>query len=116
MPITTIVAGVDLSAPSDQALDRASALAQLRDAKLWIVHAQADDAPIANVGNDMLEQLGEVSAAVRAEEARRLGERLEALRARGVDADVVSRGGPPGEVVAAIAKERAAELIVVGTH
>src|SRR2546425_8007305 len=109
MPITTIVAGVDLSAPSDQALDRASALAQLRDAKLVIAHAQADDAPIANVGNDMLEQLGEVSAAVRAEEAKRLGARLEALCARGITAELTSREGAPGEVIAAVAKERGAD-------
>jgi nucleotide-binding universal stress UspA family protein len=116
MPITTIIAGVDLSPSSDQALDRAAALAQLRGARLVIVHALADDAPIANVGNEMLEKLGEVSAAVRAEEARRLTDRLEAVRARGVDAEGVSRGGPPGEVIAQVAKERTAELIVIGTH
>ena len=116
MPITTIVAGVDLSAPSDQALDRAAALAQLRDAKLVIAHAQADDAPIANVGNDMLEQLGEVSAALRVEEARRLADRLTQLEARGVAAEVVTRVGPPGEIVAQVAKDRAADLIVIGTH
>jgi nucleotide-binding universal stress UspA family protein len=116
MTLTTIIAGVDLSPSSDQALERAAALAQLHGARLAIVHALADDAPIANVRNDMLEQLGEVSAAVRAEEARRLAERLAAVRARGIDAEVVSRAGPPGEVIAQIAKERAAELVVIGTH
>jgi nucleotide-binding universal stress UspA family protein len=114
--IATIVAGVDLSAPSDQALERAAALAELRGAKLIIVHAQADDAPIANAGNAMLEQLGEVSAAMRAELARRLGQRVDALRARGVDAEVITRTGPPAEVIAAVASERDAQLIVVGTH
>ena len=116
MPITTIVAGVDLSAQSDQALDRASAIAQLCGAKLVIVHAQADDAPIPDAGNEVLQQVSEVSEAMRAEVAKRVGERMEAIRARGVDAEQLSRTGPPGEVVAAIALERQAELIVVGTH
>jgi nucleotide-binding universal stress UspA family protein len=116
MPITTIVAGVDLSTQSDQALDRAAAIAKLRGARLVLVHAQADDAPIANVGNDMLEQLGKVSAAMREEEAKHLDHRIAKLRDGGVDAELVHRTGPPGEVVADVAKERAAELIVVGTH
>ncbi|HTR49473.1 MAG TPA: universal stress protein [Kofleriaceae bacterium] len=116
MPITTIVAAVDLSVQADQALERAAALAELRGAKLVIAYAQADDAPIANVGNEMLRTLGDVTAAVRAEEARRLDERLEALRGRGVAAELVSRTGAPGEVVAQIAAERHAELVVAGTH
>lgn len=114
--INTIVAGVDLSTPSEQALDRAAALAKLHGARLVIVHAQADDAPIEHVDNDMLKQLSTVSAAVRVEEAKRLAERLTALRATGIDAEVTSQTGPPGEVVAQIAKDRGAELIVVGTH
>ena len=116
MNIKTIVAGVDLSAPSDQALDRAVALAQLHKAKLVIVHAHADDAPVPNADNEMLKQLGEVSAAVRAEEGKRLAERVQAIRDKGVDAELTSRTGPPGEVVTLIAHEKGAELIVVGTH
>jgi len=116
MPIRTIICAVDLSLQSDQALDRAGALAKLRGAKLLIVNAQADDAPIANVANDMLEQIGQVSAAMHAEVARQLGQRLEAMRARGVDAELVALVGPPGEVIAQAATERQADLIVVGTH
>lgn len=116
MALTTIVAGVDLSVPSEQALERAAALAQLNNAALVMVHAQADDAPLENVDNAVLEQLGEVSAAVRAEEAKRLAELVQQLTARGVNVELVHRAGPPGEIVAEVAKERAAELIVVGTH
>lgn len=114
--ITTIVAGVDLSLPSEQALDRAAALAQLNSATLVMVNAQADDAQIHNVDNEVLKQLGEVSAAVRAEEARRFAEKVEQLTARGVIVELVYRVGPPGEVVSEVARERAAELIVIGTH
>jgi nucleotide-binding universal stress UspA family protein len=114
--LTTIVAGVDLSVPSEQALDRAAALAELNGALLIMVHAQADDAPIENVDSAMLAQLGEVSAAVRAEEAKRLTEKHQALTARGINVELVHRAGPPGEVVSEVAKERNAELIVIGTH
>ena len=116
MTLTTIVVGVDLSVPSEQAVDRAAALAQLHGAKLVLVHGQADDAPIPNTDVAMLEQLGEVSAAVRVEEARRLADRAAQLAAKGLDVDVASRVGPPGEVVANVAVELHAELIVVGTH
>jgi nucleotide-binding universal stress UspA family protein len=114
--LSTIVVGVDLSAQSDQALDRASALAQLHGATLVLVHAQADDTPIENVGNDMLEQLGRVSEALRIEEAKHLAERQDRLQAKGIAVELVGRAGPAGEVVAAVAKEREAQLIVIGTH
>lgn len=116
MAITAVLAGVDLSAASDQALDRAAAIAALHGARLVIVHAQADDAPIPQADSAMLEQIGEVSAAVRAATAVELGERLQKLEARGLRAELMSRTGPPDEVLAAAALEFGAELIVLGTH
>jgi len=114
--ITTIVAGVDLSVPSEHALDRAAALAQLNGAELVMVNAQPDDAPIENIDSAMLEQLGQVSAAVRAEEARRLADKVTELQSRGIRVELINQPGAPGEVVSSIAAERHAELIVVGTH
>lgn len=116
MPITTILVGCDLSDGSDTAIDRALVIAGQHGAHVVLVHAQADDAPIENVDNEMLQQIGEVTAAVRLEEARGLADRLAVLQGRGITAEAVSRSGPPGEVMAAVATERAAELIVVGTH
>jgi nucleotide-binding universal stress UspA family protein len=114
--INTIVAGVDLSVPSEHALDRAAALAKQNGATLIMVHAQADDAAIENVDNEMLRQLGEVSEAVRVEEVRRLTTRRDQLAALGVQVELMSKVGPAGEIIAEIARERYAELIVVGTH
>ena len=114
--ITTIVAGVDLSVPSEHALDRAAALAKQNGAQLVMVHAQADDAPIQNVDNEMLRQLGEVSEAVRVEEFRRLTAKRDQLAAFGIDVELLSKAGPAGEIVTEVARERHAELIVVGTH
>ncbi len=116
MSLTTIVVGCDLSPQSDQAVERAVGLGELHRAKLVLVHAQADDAPLEEVDNAMLAKLGEVTAAVRVEEARGLADRLAAIQARGLAVDCVSRVGPPGEILSQVAIERGAELIVVGTH
>lgn len=116
MALETIVVGCDLSLPSDHALERAVALAELHRARIILVNAQANDAPIAEVDNEMLEQLGEVSAAVRAVEARGLAERMSAIEARGLEVEVVSRIGPPDEVLTAAALEHGAALIVLGSH
>jgi nucleotide-binding universal stress UspA family protein len=116
MALTTIIAGCDLSAPSDHAVERAIGIAARNRAKIVLVHAQAADAPLAEVDNTLLAQLGEVSAAIRAEEALRLADKLAEIQALGLVASVISRIGPPDEVLAAAAHDEAAELIVVGTH
>ncbi|MDQ3295418.1 MAG: universal stress protein [Myxococcota bacterium] len=116
MALTSIIVGCDLSGPSDQALDRALAIAELHRATLVLVHAQPNDAPIGEVDNEMLAQLGAVSAAVRVEEARQLADRLTAIQARGIRTELVSRVGPPDEVLIAAALEHAAELIVLGSQ
>lgn len=116
MTLTTIIAGCDLSTPSDNALERALAIAQLHRAKIVLVHAQASDAPVADVDNTILEPLGEVAAAIRAEEAVRLADKLAEIQALGLRAAVISRVGAPDEVLAAAAHDEAADLIVVGTH
>jgi nucleotide-binding universal stress UspA family protein len=116
MTMSTIVAGVDLSRPGDQALARAVAIATKHGARLVLVHAQDDGAPDGVSGNEIVAQLGEVAAAMRAAEATQLATRLDQVRASGVDAIVVTREGPPAEILAALAAEQHAALIVVGTH
>jgi nucleotide-binding universal stress UspA family protein len=116
MALSTVIAGCDLSVPSDHALERAIGIADLHRAKIVLVHAQASDAPVAEVSNAMLEQLGEVSAAVRAEEAVRLGGKLAEIQAMGLRASVISRIGAPDEVLASAAHDESADLVVVGTH
>ncbi|MGE0868053.1 MAG: universal stress protein [Kofleriaceae bacterium] len=114
MSLTTILVGCDLSEGSDQALARAIALAELHRARLVLVHAESDDAPMSDADNETL--LSEVSAAMRAEEAVQVTERLAAVHTRGIVAEVRSRVGPPGDVLTTAAVELDAELIVVGTH
>ena len=75
-PIKNILVGCDLSEGSDDALERAIDIAVQHGARIVLVHAQPDDAPMDQVDNEMLKQLGEVSAAVRVEEARQLADTL----------------------------------------
>jgi nucleotide-binding universal stress UspA family protein len=116
MALTTILAGCDLSAPGDHAVERAIALAELHGAKVVLVHAQADEAEARPSDSALIAQLGEVSAAVRAAEAVRLADKLAEIQGRGLAASVISRIGPPDEVLASAARDEGAELIVVGTH
>jgi nucleotide-binding universal stress UspA family protein len=117
MTLTTILAGCDLSVPSDHALDRACALAVQHRARLVLVHAQAnDDLPTDASDSAMLQILCEVSGAVRTEEAVRLADKLAAIEAKGVTTELVTRVGPADELIATVAAEQNAELIVVGTH
>lgn len=116
MTIATILVGVDLSEGSDLALERAAAIAALHGAELVLVHAQADDAPLDGTSNEMLDQLGEVSAAMRVAEARALAARLLQLTERGLRARLVTRVGPPAEVLTACALEENADLIAVGSQ
>ena len=111
MGLTTIVAGLDLSVPSEQALERAAAPAQHNGATLLMEHAQADDAPIENVDSAVLEQLGEVSAAVRVEEAKRLAEKSQQLSARGISVELISRRRK--HVVPRLAGARASGLAAI---
>jgi nucleotide-binding universal stress UspA family protein len=116
MALTTVIAGCDLSVPSDNALERAIGIAELHRAKIVLVHAQATEPQVVEVDNAMVEQLGEVSAAVRAEEAIRLGSKLAEIQALGLRASVISRIGAPDEVLASAAHDERADLVVVGTH
>jgi nucleotide-binding universal stress UspA family protein len=114
--ISTIVAGVDLSEPGDRALDRAAAIAKQHGAQLILVNGQSDDLPAGEIDRAVLTQIGEVTAAVRVAEVRHLAERAAKLGALGIAVDVVSRVGPSADVIAAVASERGAQLIVIGTH
>ena len=116
VPITSIIAGCDLSLHSDQAIERAIGIALLHRAKIVLVHAQANDAPVTEADNALVTQLGEVAAAVRAEEAARLAGKLSEIQGLGLRAAVISRTGPPDEVLASAAHDEHADLIVVGTH
>ena len=58
-----------------------------------------------------------INSAERAAEARQAAEKMnEALAGRGIEADHVVLDGEPNQLILAAAKERDADLIVIGTH
>lgn len=116
MALRTILVGCDLSPASDQALDRAAAIAAAHGARIVLVHAEPEDAPVGEVDPETQRRIGEVTAQVRARDARELADRLARLEARGVPAELTSRAGPPDEVLARAAAERAADLIAIGSQ
>ncbi len=114
--IARIILGCDLSAQSDAAMERAIGLALHHRASIALVHAHGSDVPIPHTDNAIVEQLETASAAVRAAETKGLAGKLAVIRAAGVTCEIDARVGAPGEVLAAVASERRADLIVVGTH
>ena len=117
MALSAILVGCDLSEGSDLALARAIGIAKQHQAKLYLVHAQSDEpSTTTEEDNEVVRQLGEVSAALRAEEARQIAVRFDRVQVSGLAVEIKTRIGPPGEVLAELAVELAADLIVVGTH
>jgi nucleotide-binding universal stress UspA family protein/nitrite reductase/ring-hydroxylating ferredoxin subunit len=89
MPYTTIVVGTDGSETAAKAVELASGLAQMLIAKLVVVTAGDNPAPLAeNVAAE--------------------------LSSSGVRAEGITRPGPPADVILDIARERNADLVVVG--
>jgi len=121
-----IVVGCDLSAPSDAAIERAVGLAlvQPTPAKLILVHAHgaATDVGLGELaaggpGPGTMDVVGQVSAAVRAAERTKLDEKRDQLGSLGLTIEIVLRSAiPPAEVLAQVALDKHADLIVVGTH
>lgn len=118
MPSTgPILAAIDFSATADAALQRAVALAKHQDVELVVVYCEAfvDRAPIGDDGAAVAE-LGELAAALRADERRQLDKREATIKAAGVKGRVVHREGAPGDVIPALVTELGAALVVIGTH
>ena len=106
----TIVAGTDGSATAEQAVEEAAGLARARGAPLVLVSAFSDLHPyrerLQSSAREDLVDLGKV--------AEQVLQRAAALTDDGLEVETVSRQGDPAEVIAQVAEDRGAELIVVG--
>ena len=108
--MVTLVVGVDFSAASRKALDAAVALAKPLGAGLVLVHAGAP-LPLGSKAG-ALDPISQVRAEVDAEEAQRLAQTW----GKESKAEVVARSGKAADVVLAVARERKAAYVVVGSH
>ena len=123
----TILVGYDASDAAERVLDRAAELAEALSARLVVVSVSTAPlpatAPFLEPGGPMLVPRGAPLAGSDPESdpdprelAQGLLEQAHArLAARGLDADYVAEVGSPAERLLAVADERDAELIVVGS-
>jgi nucleotide-binding universal stress UspA family protein len=106
-----IVVGVDFSEPSRKAFEAAARLAEDLDARLVMVHA-LEPIPAVGVRDPIGEAKAEVDAALWEQHAQAWVEKGR----RRAEVEAVSRPGKPADVVLAVAAERKAIHIVVGSH
>lgn len=113
--IGRIISPVDFSENSERAFDHAVALARWFDATITVLHVPALPVPAIAPGGELPYPL-ELSADLRDELLKRLDEFVAPARGSGVTIDVALHEGTPAAEVLHQAEERAADLIVMGTH
>jgi universal stress protein E len=101
--LKSIIAASDLSSRSKPAVGRAVQLAQASGATLGILHVVEDDQPEAR----MLEEMRSAEAFL---------EEQVATFGKPKDCEVLIRAGDAFHVISEVARERAADVIVVGAH
>ena len=111
--VTTIVVGVDADIDADIEDGVAHAIRRVPSGRLrlLLVHARRDLAPVWLHGSAF--------SAVEPERERHedyVEAVVAALRSRGLQADLVVRGGQPAAVLADVASECGADLIVIGSR
>lgn len=105
-----IVLGYDETEPAKRALERAAELTKAFGSELFVISV----APVlANIGRSAGPGDPADPPSAHAEEIRHARAYLEA---EGVQADYVEGLGHPAETIAELAKERDADLIVMGTR
>lgn len=116
-PYRYIVAGIDMSEPSVQALMAAKTLGLVDESNLTVVHAFMAVAKgklyVADASQDQIEDY------VASERAQARKELLSFLKARGLSDERWSyriEEGEGFEVISRVAKEVAPDLVVIGTH
>ena len=107
--IKTIVVAVDESEPSQRALERAATLATALGSKLVVttVAPVATSAAPRSIGADPVE--------TEAEHRAELTAARQYLDGQSLSADYVEALGHEGESILAVARDRSADLIVIGT-
>jgi nucleotide-binding universal stress UspA family protein len=113
-PIRSILAAVDFSENSDQALAAAVELAKQSAAELHVVHAL--DLPIPIFNPYAISIPDALVTQAREEASRRLRETVERLAREGLTAKSHLTEVPAAPAIARLAEELGADLVVMGTH
>jgi len=110
-----ILMATDFSSASSPAFERALALAKDLSAQLLLLHAYQDRA-LPELGFAPTGSFEEWDRDVLARAEARLEPLLARARAEGVEAEALLVPGFPDEAIVETARQRGADLIVVGTH
>ena len=111
-PIKLIVAPIDFSEPSQEALETAADLAARYGAELLLVHVVAVILPLTSLLSDA-EQQREAHAAA----ARHLSELASALAQQNIKVRTeVGSANEPGMEIVRLAADNHADMIVIATH
>ncbi len=112
--MSTIVCAIDFSEPSNHALAHAMSFAKRLGAKVIAVHAW--QLPVYAVPDGIAlfgpEVVSEISEGLQ----EQLAKTIEAHRLEGVTLEGKLVAGAPVEAVLEVAKDAAAEYVVIGTH
>jgi len=116
--VKTIVIGFDGSESSGRALDRAAELAQALDAALVVASVTVPKARMIPNPVVPAEPLLLTGPVISGDESDETGRLLEEARERvaGREVEVVPMISSPADALIELADERAADIIVVGTH
>lgn len=114
LPIHRILVPTDFSEPSDRAVDCAIELARKLDASVTLVHAY--EIPAYSFADGAVVGSADLAARLSDGAQRTLDAAVAARKHAGVPVDGVLRQGIAWEEIDAVAKERKADLVVVGTH
>ncbi|MEO6576701.1 MAG: universal stress protein [Polyangiaceae bacterium] len=109
-----IIVPIDFSETSLHALDYAIELAKKLGAHVTVMHAF--EMPIYGFPDGSLVATAEMVGRITDAAIAGLAAAIDARRAAGVPLESVLRQGPPDEEIIALAKEKGADLIVLGTH
>jgi nucleotide-binding universal stress UspA family protein len=113
-PIHRIVVATDFSDLADTVVDQALDLAKQLNASITLVHAY--EIPIYGFPDGVLVAPADVASHIGAAAQASLDAIAKRHETRGVSIATVLRVGPPWDEINAVAAEKSADLIVVGTH
>jgi nucleotide-binding universal stress UspA family protein len=110
----TILVATDFSDAAEAALDHAVVLAAKLGAKVVLLHAY--ELPMVGYPDGMLVPNHEMTLRIVGWAEKELAECVAARRDADVPIELLLRQSDPREAILSVAKERDADLIVVGTH
>jgi len=112
--ITKILVPTDFSTGSRAAIDLACDLGKRLDVPLLLLHAYA--LPAYPLPEGVVLATPEQAAEIVSKSSEALHRDLDLVRSRGVFADSALIEGDPFDTIMQVTKERAVDLIVMGTH